>query len=331
MSTPYPRLVPINPTSAQSIQVRRAIISKLEDTTKQFPKWHEVEGGASAFRRMRKEGTHGFPKPGVDPTADDLPITTRDGEHIVLRRFRPQGGVSKGVMIHFHGGGWVINSAYSQDLYLRRLANELGLTIVSVDYRLAPEHPFPTPNQDCVDAVLYALSDEGIARLDGGSLMFIAGESAGAHLAVCTVLALRDTYKVDVASRISGLVLGFGQYDLSGTPSMRNYDGGVLVTREDCLTFVQAYLGSESDLKDPEISPLYARDLSRLPPALFLVGTADLMIDDSVFLASRWDLAGNGTSLKIVQEAAHGFTWLPLGDVSEEGLGEIFTFVNNFL
>lgn len=161
--------------------------------------------------------------------------------------------------------------------------------------------------------------------------LFIAGESAGAQLALTAALALRNTHHVDVKGKIAALVLSFGQYDLSGTPSLKNYSARVLVTREDAYKYAETYTKDVTDLKNPKVSPLYEPDLSKLPPALFLVGTADIMLDDSVFMAARWDLAGNRASLKVVAEAAHGFTWFPLGEVSEEGLEEIFHFVKALL
>lgn len=229
-------------------------------------------------------------------------------------------------------GGWVINSAFTQDSYLARLADTLGLTVLSVDYRLAPEHPFPTPNHDCVDAALYVLGNDAFVRsFNDEPRLFFAGESAGAQLAITTILDLRDTHGVDVQRKVAGLSLSFGQYDLSGTPSMKNYTGKVFVTREDGYKYVEVYAKGVPDLKDPKISPLYAQDLTKLPCALFLVGTADIMLDDSVFMAAKWDLAGNGTLLKVIPEAAHGFTWFPVGDLSEEGIGELVSFIKRFL
>lgn len=137
------------------------------------------------------------------------------------------------------------------------------------------------------------------------------GESAGAQLAICTVLALKQINKIDVKSKVPWLVLSFGQYDLSGTPSMHNYKRNVLVSKADGIEFTKAYLGNKPhDLRNPQISPLFAdiKDLKDMPAALFLVGDEDIMVDDSVFMAARWSLAGNEAVLKVVRAAGHGFT-----------------------
>lgn len=111
---------------------------------------------------------------------------------------------------------------------------------------------------------------------------------------------------------------------------MHNYKRNVLVSKADAIEFGNTYLGNKAhDLKNPQISPLYAdiKDLRDMPSALFLVGDEDIMVDDSVFMAGRWSLAGNEAVLKVVRGAAHGFTWFPLGEVTEEGMGEIEGFI----
>lgn len=130
-------------------------------------------------------------------------------------------------------------SADSQDYYLLDLASSLHLTCVSVEYRLTPEHPYPASQNDSVDAALYAFSAEGVATL-GGPLRLLAGESAGAYLAVWTVISLRDDFNVDVKSKIAGLLCSYGLYDVSGTPSLLNHTRNVIVSRKNLLNMFDA-------------------------------------------------------------------------------------------
>ncbi|MFF2902039.1 alpha/beta hydrolase [Streptomyces sp. NPDC057966] len=215
-----------------------------------------------------------------------------------------------GVYLHIHGGGWAFGSADGQDERLWRLAEQARLAVVSVDYRLAPEHPFPAGPDDCEAAarwlVKYAAAEFGTERL------LIGGESAGAHLSVVTLLRLRDRHGITGLFRAAHLL--FGPYDLSMTPSQRRFGPRQLLSNTD--TIRRSYelftpgMGEEQR-RSPEISPLYA-DLVGLPPARIVVGTEDPLLDDSLFLAQRWQAAGAPAQLGVVAGAMHGFTLFPL-------------------
>lgn len=221
-------------------------------------------------------------------------------------------------------GGFVIGSNSMCDGLLTQLADELCVTVVSVEYRLAPEHPFPAAGEDCLDAALYALSEQGQSSL-GGKLRIIGGESAGSYLTVWTTLQLRDK-GVHVRAEIPALVCSYGIYDLNYTPSVHQHTRSVVLSAADTINFIDTSfpLGPEAR-RDAKISPIFA-ELKDLPPALFMVGTVDPLIDDSIFMAAKWALAGNPAALKIVDEAFHGFTLIP-SESTDEGLSEIFKFV----
>ncbi|MFD9484358.1 alpha/beta hydrolase [Streptomyces sp. NPDC059991] len=215
-----------------------------------------------------------------------------------------------GVYLHIHGGGWVFGSADGQDERLWRLAEQARLAVVSVGYRLAPEHPFPAGPDDCEAAarwlVEHAEAEFGTERL------LIGGESAGAHLSVVTLLRLRDRHGITGAFRAAHLL--FGPYDLSMTPSQRLFGSRQLLSNTDsmrgsCELFTPG-LGPEQR-RDPEVSPLFA-SLTGLPPARIVVGTEDPLLDDSLFLAQRWQAAGAPVELGVVAGAMHGFTLFPL-------------------
>jgi acetyl esterase len=182
---------------------------------------------------------------------------------------------------------------------------------ISVDYRLAPEHPYPAGPDDCEDAALWLL-DRGAKELGAPERLTIGGESAGAHLAVTTLLRLRDRHGVSGAFRAANLV--YGVYDLSMTPSQRNWgDRNLVLSTPIMRWFGACFTGDRSldELRDPDLSPLYA-ELHDLPPALFTVGDQDPLLDDSLFMAARWGAAGNDAELEVWPESVHGFNLFPL-------------------
>ena len=226
---------------------------------------------------------------------------------IRLRTFVPD--EVEAVFLHIHGGGFVTGSPEMTDLLHEALSKDLDLAFVSVDYRLAPEHPYPAGPDDCEAAALWLL--EHAKREFGSGRLLIGGESAGAHLAACTLLRLRDRH--DAADRFCGATLVFGIYDLSGTPSQRGVpDHPDLLTAELIAYFAELFTPdmSPEDRRDPGVSPLYA-DLHGLPPALFTVGADDHLVDDTLFLAGRWELAGNHTELLVYPEGPHGCIGMP--------------------
>ncbi|MFJ1561848.1 alpha/beta hydrolase [Streptomyces mirabilis] len=215
-----------------------------------------------------------------------------------------------GVYLHIHGGGWAFGSADGQDERLWRLAEQARLAVVSVEYRLAPEHPFPAGPDDCEAAarwlVKHAAAEFGTERL------LIGGESAGAHLSVVTLLRLRDRHGITGAFRAAHLL--FGPYDLSMTPSQRSFGPRQLLSNTDAIRgsyeLFTPGMGQEQR-RAPEVSPLFA-NLTGLPPARIVVGTEDPLLDDSLFLAQRWQTAGAPVQLGVVAGAMHGFTLFPL-------------------
>lgn len=215
----------------------------------------------------------------------------------------------------------------SYDNYLTKMADTLSVTAASVEYRLAPEHPYPMAQQDAVDAALFALSAEGESQL-GAPLKILGGESAGGYLAVWTALSLRKDHNIDVRSKLDAVIATAGIFDMTLTPSVLSHERNIIIGKYGTEKFVDAAFGNVpmEGRKLGTVSPLYA-DTSDMPPALFLVGQVDPLVDDSVFMASRWSLAGNKTQLRVVPAACHAWTLFPLGEVTDEGLEEVFSFV----
>ena len=239
-----------------------------------------------------------MPVPPPSSRAFDIEISSDVSLHVVPSE-RP-----RGVLLHIHGGGFIFGGAAHQDALLERLADNVGVTCVSVGYRLAPEHPYPAAWNDCEGAALWLLEHAG-ERL-GAELLLIAGESAGALLAVATLGRLGNR---GLAARIRGAALSFGVYDSTMTPSQARARTGVLKA-SSIERIVDAYAPDHSVRRDPELSPLYA-DLGTMPPALFTVGTLDAMLDDSMFMYCRWLAAGAPAELALYPGADHAFIQTP--------------------
>jgi acetyl esterase len=260
-------------------------------------------------RTARREGRSIFPPPVFLPEAREIAVPTRSGTTRV-RVLAPEGEAT-GLYVHIHGGGWVLGCCDEQDDRLWALAEATGMCAVSVDYRRAPEDPYPAGPDDCEDAVVWLL-ESGMGELRVPDRVTIGGESSGAHLAVTTLVRLRDRHGVKNAFRAANL--SYGVYDLSMTPSSRSWGERSLILTTPVMHWFGRCFAGERDLQEltaPDLSPLYA-DLRDLPPALFTVGDQDPLIDDSLFMAARWRAAGNEAELDIWPESAHGFTAFPL-------------------
>ncbi|MFF2192625.1 alpha/beta hydrolase [Streptomyces sp. NPDC058157] len=261
---------------------------------------------AALLARLRRDRLAGDAPPVRLPQGRDR--TVAGG--VRVRTFVPDGGHAEGVYLHIHGGGWAFGSADGQDERLRGIAEEVRLAVVSVDYRLAPEHPFPAGPDDC-EAVARWLVTHAAAEF-GTDRLLIGGESAGAHLSVLTLLRLRDRHGLHGAFRAAHLL--FGPYDLSMTPSQRAFGPRPLLSNTESLRGSYELFSpgtGPQERRDPGLSPLYA-DLTGLPPARIVVGTEDPLLDDSLFLARRWQAAGAPVQLGVVAGAMHGFTLFPL-------------------
>lgn len=209
----------------------------------------------------------------------------------------------RGVYLHLHGGGFMLGSAARQDRQHEGIAHKLGVTVVSVDYRLAPEHPYPAGLDDAVAVAKALIHDPEFEGLP----FLIGGESAGASLSVGTLLRLRDAG--EPVDRFVGANLVYGCYSLAPLPSRDEWGDQFLVLSRRLLEYWHEEYAA--DPSDRIASPLHA-DVSGLPPALFTVGTEDPLRDDSELMAIHWSEAGNEATLMVWAGAPHAFDAFPL-------------------
>ena len=287
-----------------------------------------IEMGPQETRRRRKEG-EGLLKE-QDPHPDGRWETAKAlGLEVPVRIIEPD-GPAKGVYLHIHGGGHVIGAAGAQDQTLKLFADRLGCAMVSVEYRLAPENPWPLPADDCEAAALWLV--DNAKRLFGTDTLFVGGESAGGHLSAVTILRL--------AKRLGRMPfaaanLVYGIFDMAGTPSVHGWGERNLVLNTEiirwfCAQLVPPAVEAETSLRSPELSPLYA-DLQGLCPALFTIGTLDPLLDDSLLMATRWSAAGNETELAIYPGGIHAFNAIPGLPLAEEANGKMVSFLKSYL
>jgi acetyl esterase len=304
----------------------RAFNAELERQLATLPPVYAVP--VEETRRARREGRGVFPPPVYVPEARDVEIAGPRGP-ISLRIIAPEGEAT-GTFLHFHGGGWTLGESDGQDVRLQGLARDTGLTAVSVDYRLAPENPYPAGPDDCEAAALWLLGDEGQAIVGASGPRAIGGDSAGGQLTAATLLRLRDRHGITGA--FDAAVLQYGAFDLSMTPSQRLWGERNLVLSGPILAWFGEQFLPDRDRearRDPDISPLFA-DLSGMPPAIFTCGTSDALIDDTLFMEARWRQAGHATELRIWPEAPHGFLSFPM-TVAEAALAAEHDFLRRTL
>ncbi|MGE2692051.1 alpha/beta hydrolase [Mycolicibacterium pulveris] len=215
-----------------------------------------------------------------------------------VRLFRPgDGGPAGPALLWIHGGGYVIGHPAQDDVLCRRFARELGVTVASVDYRLAPEHPYPAALEDCYSALTWLA---GLPSVDPARVA-IGGASAGGGLAAALALWARDRGEVPVAAQL----LVYPMLD-DRTADRRDLDnpGHRLWNQSSNKFGWAAYLGNA----DPDVAvPARREDLSGLPPAWIGVGSLDLFHDEDLAYAERLKAAGVPCEVEVVDGAFHGF------------------------
>ncbi|MEM9010832.1 MAG: alpha/beta hydrolase [Pseudomonadota bacterium] len=270
----------------------RAFLDRIGAQLAELPGQHEIP--VEVTRRARDEGRGIFPPGG--PLEGSNWLETPAGR---LRISEPP-GKSRGVYLHIHGGGWSLGRPSHFDGACQHLAKTAEVTVLSVEYRLAPEHVWPANRDDCLAQARWLL-EVAEARF-GTSRLFIGGESAGAHLSAATLVSLGAE-----RSRFAGAILNYGCYDAGMTPSAANWGTRKLVLSTPTIAFFAETVDPDGEMRrDPSGTPLLA-DLTDMPPALFQVGTEDPLLDDTLQMAARWAGAGAVAELAVYPGGIHAF------------------------
>ncbi|WP_045710960.1 alpha/beta hydrolase [Streptomyces rubellomurinus] len=221
---------------------------------------------------------------------------------VPVRVYRPEGGGPGPTVLFIHGGGWIVGDLDTHDNVCRRLCRDIDAVVVSVGYRLAPEHPFPAGYDDCLAVARHVAAT--LSRFGAGTLA-LAGDSAGGNLAAAVALALRDA-----GTPVAAQLLAYPATDLSGRtdyPSMAENATGYLLTAAECLHDIELYTGGDAATKaDPRVSPLLA-DHKGLAPAVIGVGEHDPLRDHGIAYADA--LAADGVPVRqhVYPGLIHGF------------------------
>jgi acetyl esterase len=242
------------------------------------------------------------------------------GGSIALRIYTPAGNGPLPLMMFFHGSGFVLCSLDTHDGICRNLAAGIGCVVVSVDYRLAPEHKFPKGLDDCLAATRWAAANAVELGIDP-ALIMVAGDSAGGNMAAVTALRVRD----EGGPRLCGQMLLYPvtDYHTPGTPSYAENADGYGLTRDTMEWFWAHYLISPEEAENPHASPLRARDLAGLPPAHVTSAEYDPLRDEAELYGMRLRAAGVPTEITRRPGMNHGFLfWVGIVGGADAAMAE---------
>lgn len=232
---------------------------------------------------------------------EDLVIPVRDGSSIAARLYAPDHAPLP-LLVYFHGGGFTVGSVATHDSLCRHLSHLGHCAVVSVDYRLAPEHKFPTAAHDAWDAVQW-LAGQGAALTVDSRRLAVGGDSAGGTLAIVCALLARD----------AGLPLALQLLFYPGcaahqdTPSHKTFEKGFVLEEPHITYFFNHYINSPADRDDWRFSPLNAPDVDGVAPAWIGLAECDPLVDEGVLYADKLRLAGVPVDLEIYRGVVHEF------------------------
>ncbi len=244
-----------------------------------------------------------FSGPGPElASVRDEQLPAAGGGNFSVRVLVPPGAV-RGVVVYFHGGGWTIGSMAECDTLCRTLAISLAVAVVNVDYRLAPEHPYPAGPDDCWTALQWA--SERITEIAGGSVpLIVMGDSAGGNLAAVVAQRARTAGGPHLDCQV--LVYPVTDADF-GRPGYADPANQLMLTADSMIWFWGHYVPDPMNRLDPDVAPLRAASMAGLPPAIVLTAEYDVLRDEGEAYADRLRAAGVPVELKRFEGQMHGF------------------------
>ncbi len=235
---------------------------------------------------------------------EDFAIDGPHGDRIPLRLYSPRtaGGPPQNVLVFYHGGGWVVGDLETHDGLCAEIARSLDTTVISVDYRLAPEHPFPAAGEDCIAATRWVA---GSPKEIGHAVtsIVVAGDSAGGNLATIVAQELAGKLAVPI---IAQWLIYPGVDMTANEGSMSEYAQGHLLTAESMAWFIRHYIGNLPDPADPRASPLHAKALDNQPAALVFTCGLDPLRDQGRAYAAKLIASGVPTVFREAKGQIHG-------------------------
>jgi len=279
--------------------LKQLIDAKLAHT--RAPQWEmPIEEVREAFRNLWTPAITGPPV--SIRRVEDITIPGADAA-IPARVYRDDDSKRAPVILYLHGGGYVKGGIEASDAFCRNLAHVTRHTVLAIDYRLAPEHRFPAALDDTIAAAAWTAAHAVDLGANPGSLV-VCGESAGGNLAAVACLQLRADQRVAIRHQV--LLQPVVDFTLS-FPSVAMPATECLVPRDDLAWYYGTYRGDACDAKDPRVSPIYAQDLSGLPPALIISAEYDTLRDEAAAYAERLKKAGVATRYRCAEGMVHGF------------------------
>lgn len=271
------------------------------------PRFHELstEQARHSFRKLQLAfRTEAAPVASVS----DVPMTRLDGTALLGRLYRPlecRSNEKLPLIVYFHGGGWCVGDVDSYDVLCRDLANGSRCSVLSVEYRLAPESPFPAAVDDAIFCTEWVVQHHDLLGIDPGRLA-LAGDSAGGNLSIVTALAARESRAVSIRF----VVLIYPSTEIFSSRSSRlEFGQGYLLDTESLEWFYARYL-RHGDAHEWRASPMLAESLSGLPPMLLVTAECDPLRDDGVAFAERMRDEGGDVEHLAVPGVVHGFLTL---------------------
>jgi acetyl esterase/lipase len=261
------------------------------------------------------------------PAVADHRVPVEGGE-ITVRLYAPAGVGPPPVLVFYHGGGWVIGDLYTHDGLCRSIVNAAGCAVASVDYRLAPEFKFPVAVEDSYTALKWVAANGPRLGLDSARLA-VGGDSAGGNLAAVMALLGRDRRGPRILLQV--LVYPVTNYDFGAKSYVENATG-YLLTTEDMRWFWRHYLSREEQGQEVTASPMRAKSLADLPPALVMTAGCDPLRDEGAAYAAR--LRDSGVPVTVTQYPGmfHGFMRMTrILDQARAGLDEVATALRKAL
>ncbi len=251
------------------------------------------------------------------------------GDHMVpVRIFTPKEDARHLVLLFFHGGGWVTGDIDSYDAVCADMAALTGRMVVSVDYRLSPEHPFPAAPEDCYAVAREIFLHDSLLGTRPEEIVLI-GDSAGGNLAAAVSLMARDRGEFLPARQILIYpAVGNDYSEGSPFPSVRENGTGYLLSAKRIRDYMDLYRTSAADLENPYFAPLTARDFSRQPDTLIITAEYCPLRDEAEFYGLQLRSAGNRVELVRMPDALHGYFSLPAGF---RLVRDTYTIINRFL